>query len=47
MMKVQILGTGCAKCRALTANAEKAIGELGIDARSRRWRRSPTSPAWV
>jgi small redox-active disulfide protein 2 len=31
-MKVQILGTGCAKCRALTANAEKAIAELGIDA---------------
>jgi small redox-active disulfide protein 2 len=31
-MKVQILGTGCAKCRALTANVEKAIAELGIDA---------------
>lgn len=31
-MKVQILGTGCAKCRALTANAEKAIAELGISA---------------
>jgi small redox-active disulfide protein 2 len=31
-MKVQILGTGCAKCRALTANAEKAIAELGLDA---------------
>ncbi|HSJ06867.1 MAG TPA: thioredoxin family protein [Longimicrobiales bacterium] len=33
MMKVQILGTGCSKCRALTANAETAISELGIDAR--------------
>jgi small redox-active disulfide protein 2 len=33
MMKVQILGTGCSKCRALTANAEAAIRELGIDAR--------------
>jgi small redox-active disulfide protein 2 len=31
-MKVQILGTGCPKCRALTANAEKAIAELGITA---------------
>lgn len=31
-MKVQILGTGCSKCRALTANAEKAIAELGISA---------------
>lgn len=31
-MKVQILGTGCPKCRALTANAEKAIAELGIRA---------------
>jgi small redox-active disulfide protein 2 len=29
-MKVQILGTGCPKCRALTANAEKAIAELGV-----------------
>lgn len=29
-MKVQILGTGCPKCRALTANAEEAIRELGI-----------------
>jgi small redox-active disulfide protein 2 len=33
MMKVQILGTGCSKCKALTANAEAAIHELGIDAR--------------
>jgi small redox-active disulfide protein 2 len=31
-MKVQILGTGCAKCRMLTTNAEKAMAELGIDA---------------
>lgn len=31
-MKVQILGTGCPKCRALAANAEKAITELGVDA---------------
>jgi small redox-active disulfide protein 2 len=31
-MKVQILGTGCPKCRALTAHAERALAELGIDA---------------
>jgi len=31
-MKVQILGTGCPKCRALTDNARQAIQELGLDA---------------
>jgi small redox-active disulfide protein 2 len=31
-MKIQILGTGCAKCKALTANAEKAVRELGLEA---------------
>ena len=31
-MKVQILGTGCPKCRKVTEIAEKAIGELGLDA---------------
>ncbi|MGC9159682.1 MAG: thioredoxin family protein [Terracidiphilus sp.] len=31
-MKVQILGTGCARCKLLTANAEKAIQELGLRA---------------
>ncbi len=30
-MKVQILGTGCPRCRKLEANARKAIEELGID----------------
>ena len=30
--KVQILGTGCPKCKALTRNAEEAIRELGLDA---------------
>lgn len=30
--KVQILGTGCPKCKALTANAEAAIKELGLNA---------------
>ena len=31
-MKVQILGTGCEKCRKLAELAEAAVGELGIDA---------------
>lgn len=30
-MKVQVLGTGCPKCRALIRNAEEAIRELGVD----------------
>jgi small redox-active disulfide protein 2 len=29
-MKIQVLGTGCAKCKLLTANAEKAVAELGL-----------------
>ncbi len=29
MKKIQILGTGCAKCQQLTANAESAARELG------------------
>ena len=31
-MKIEILGTGCPKCKALEANARSAIAELGIDA---------------
>ena len=31
-MKIQVLGTGCAKCRQLTANAEQAVAELGLAA---------------
>jgi len=30
---IQILGTGCARCRDLTANVEKAVQGLGIEAR--------------
>ena len=30
MKKLQILGTGCAKCVALAANTEAAAKELGI-----------------
>ena len=29
-MKIQILGTGCARCKTLTANAEQAVQELGL-----------------
>lgn len=31
-MKIQILGTGCAKCRTLTANAEEAVRQLACGA---------------
>jgi small redox-active disulfide protein 2 len=31
-VKIQILGTGCPKCKLLTANVEQAIKELGISA---------------
>ncbi len=30
-MKIQILGTGCAKCKQLTENAETAARDLGLD----------------
>ncbi|MCX5754102.1 MAG: thioredoxin family protein [Candidatus Krumholzibacteria bacterium] len=32
MRKIQILGTGCPKCRALSANAEAAVKALCIEA---------------
>ena len=32
MKKIQILGTGCPKCKMLMANAETAVKELGIQA---------------
>ena len=31
MKTIQILGTGCPKCRALAANAEAAATALGIE----------------
>ena len=31
-MKIEILGTGCAKCAALATAVEQAVDELGIDA---------------
>lgn len=30
-MKIQILGTGCSKCKKLAENAEMAARELGIE----------------
>lgn len=32
MTKIEILGTGCAKCKRLFANAEQAVKELKIAA---------------
>ncbi len=32
MKKIQILGTGCPKCKTLTAHAEEAVKQLGIEA---------------
>jgi len=31
-MKIEILGTGCPKCKRLTQNVEEAVKELGVDA---------------
>lgn len=31
-MKIQILGTGCPKCKQLTSNVEQAIRDLGVAA---------------
>ena len=31
MKKLQILGTGCPKCRKLAHNAEAAVRELGLE----------------
>ncbi len=31
-MKIEIFGTGCAKCQKLEKNARKAVDELGIEA---------------
>lgn len=31
-MKVQILGTGCPKCKLLEEHARQAVAELGLDA---------------
>jgi len=32
MVKIEVLGTGCMKCKRLMRNVEIAVKELGIDA---------------
>jgi len=32
MKRIKVLGTGCPKCKLLTANAEAAVKALGLDA---------------
>jgi len=32
MVKIEILGTNCAKCKSLAKNVEKAVQEMGIQA---------------
>ena len=32
-MKIQVLGTGCAKCKLLAEQTERAVRELGLDAK--------------
>jgi small redox-active disulfide protein 2 len=32
MTKIEVLGTGCAKCKRLFANVEQAVRDLGIPA---------------
>ena len=32
MVKIEVLGTGCAKCKSLLKNVEKAVAELGVSA---------------
>ena len=29
-MRIEVLGTGCPKCKATVVNAQKAVAELGI-----------------
>jgi small redox-active disulfide protein 2 len=31
-MKIEILGTGCPKCKKLIQNAEEAVREMNVDA---------------
>ena len=55
MKKIQILGTGCPKCKALTANAEAAVQALGVEAQVEKVEKIPdilkfgvmTTPALV
>lgn len=55
MKLIQILGTGCPKCKTLYANAEQAVKNLGLEARLEKVEKIPeimkfgvmTTPALV
>lgn len=32
MMKIEVLGTGCAKCKRLLANVQEAAKDVGVEA---------------
>ena len=32
MMKIEVMGTGCAKCKSLLKNVEKAVSDSGVQA---------------
>ena len=32
MVKIEVMGTGCAKCKSLLKNVQKAVEESGADA---------------
>jgi small redox-active disulfide protein 2 len=32
MVKIEVFGTGCAKCKSLLKNVEKAVSESGVPA---------------
>ncbi|MDM7935174.1 MAG: thioredoxin family protein [Methanothrix sp.] len=32
MVRIEVLGTGCARCKSLLRNVEKAVAETGIPA---------------
>ena len=32
MVKIEVLGSGCANCKAVEANAREAVGMAGVDA---------------
>ncbi len=32
MMKIEVLGTGCAKCKRLLANIQEAVKDQGVEA---------------
>lgn len=32
LVKIEVLGTGCAKCKGLLKNVQKAVDESGLDA---------------